>query len=31
MAFNNAKNIIVGAAPVFISTKDSTDATYAAG
>jgi hypothetical protein len=30
MAFNNAKNIIVGAAPVFISTKDSTDATYAA-
>jgi hypothetical protein len=30
MAFNNAKNIIVGAAPVFISTKDSTDSTYAA-
>jgi len=30
MAFNNAKNIIVGAAPVFISVKDSTDATYAA-
>lgn len=30
MAFNNAKNIIVGAAPVFISVKDSTDATYTA-
>lgn len=30
MAFNNAKNIIVGAAPVFLSTKDSTDATYVA-
>ena len=30
MAFNNAKNIIVGAAPVFISVKDSTDATYVA-
>jgi len=30
MAFNNAKNIIVGAAPVFISVKDSTDATYSA-
>ena len=30
MAFNNAKNIIVGAAPVFISVKDSTDSTYAA-
>jgi len=30
MAFNNAKNIIVGAAPLFISTKDSTDDTYVA-
>lgn len=30
MAFNNAKNIIVGAAPVFISVKDSTDSAYAA-
>ena len=28
MAFNNAKNIIVGAAPVYISVKDSTDPTY---
>jgi len=28
MAFNNAKNIIVGAAPVFISTLDSTDNSY---
>jgi hypothetical protein len=28
MAFNNAKNIIVGAAPVYISVKDSTDASY---
>jgi hypothetical protein len=30
MAFNNAKNIIVGAAPVYISTKDSTDPAYVA-
>lgn len=30
MAFNNAKNIIVGAAPVFISVKDSSDPTYVA-
>ena len=28
MAFNNAKNIIVGAAPVYISVKDSTDNAY---
>jgi len=28
MAFNNAKNIIVGAAPVFISVKDSTQSGY---
>jgi hypothetical protein len=28
MAFNNAKNIIVGAAPVYITVKDSTDPTY---
>ena len=30
MAFNNAKNIIVGAAPVYITTKDSTDPAYVA-
>jgi hypothetical protein len=28
MAFNNAKNIIVGAAPLYISTKDSTSNSY---
>lgn len=28
MAFNNAKNIIVGAAPVYITVKDSTDNAY---
>ena len=28
MAFNNAKNIIVGAAPVYLSVKDSTDNAY---
>jgi hypothetical protein len=28
MAFNNAKNIIVGAAPVYISKLDSTDNSY---
>ena len=27
-AFNNARNILVGAAPVYISVKDSTDNTY---
>jgi hypothetical protein len=27
--FNNAKNILVGASPLFLSTKDSTDGTYA--
>lgn len=27
-AFNNARNILVGAAPVYISVKDSTDPTY---
>lgn len=26
--FNNAKNILVGASPLFLSTKDSTDGTY---
>jgi hypothetical protein len=28
MAFNTAKNIIIGAAPLFISVKDSTQSTY---
>jgi hypothetical protein len=28
MAFNNAKNILVGASPLFVSVKDSTDPTY---
>jgi hypothetical protein len=28
--FNDAKNIIVGAAPIYISSKDSTDTTYEA-
>ena len=28
MAFNNAKNILVGASPLYVSTKDSTDPTY---
>ena len=28
MAFNNAKNILVGASPLYVSTKDSTDNTY---
>lgn len=28
MAVNNAKNIIVGAAPIYVSKKDSTDNTY---
>ena len=28
MAFNNAKNILVGASPLFVSVKDSTDTTY---
>jgi hypothetical protein len=27
-AFNNARNILVGAAPLYISVKDSTDVTY---
>lgn len=28
MAFNNAKNILVGASPLYVSVKDSTDPTY---
>jgi hypothetical protein len=28
MAFNNAKNILVGASPLYVSVKDSTDTTY---
>jgi hypothetical protein len=28
MAFNNAKNILVGASPLFVSVKDSTDTSY---
>jgi hypothetical protein len=28
MAFNSAKNILVGASPLFLSTKDSTDGAY---
>jgi len=28
MAFNNAKNILVGASPLFVSVKDSTDVAY---
>ena len=28
MAFNNAKNILVGASPLYVSVKDSTDSAY---
>jgi hypothetical protein len=28
MAFNNAKNILVGASPLYVSVKDSTDPSY---
>ena len=28
MAFNNAKNILVGASPLYVSVKDSTDTAY---
>jgi hypothetical protein len=28
MAYNNAKNILVGASPLYVSVKDSTDPTY---
>ena len=28
MAFNTAKNIIIGAAPLYLSVKDSTQGTY---
>jgi hypothetical protein len=28
MAFNNAKNILVGASPLYVSVKDSTDVAY---
>jgi len=28
MAFNNAKNILVGASPLYVSVKDSTDTSY---